>query len=163
SYTGAATDSASAAWVGIAGALALDTTAPTAPTPTVTAGYYTSASVAVSTIGGSDGEAGLDTASGQLLRASAALSNGACRAFGSLSAITTGPGASYTDTTVAGGNCYEYEYTAHDNAGNTTTSSASGVAKVDTSAPSAPTPTLSAATGQTYLSGTTAYYNAQGA
>src|SRR5207249_11570208 len=56
-----------------------DTSAPTPNTPTVTAGYYTTTSVDVTGLGGSDGTgAGADTTTGVLERANALLTNGSC-------------------------------------------------------------------------------------
>src|SRR5207237_8542526 len=109
-----------------------------------------------------DVESGIDTASGQLLRASAPLADGTCGSFGAFGAIATGPGASSTDTGVASANCYRYEYRAFDRAGNTSTSGPSSIAKVDTTAPSAPSVTLAESSPLEYTSGTTFYYNAQG-
>src|SRR2546428_7340029 len=56
-----------------------------------------------------------------------------------------------------------YRYPISDNVGNTSSaSSASADAKVDTSAPSAPSLTLSESSSLSYVNGTTLYYNAQG-
>jgi hypothetical protein len=61
---------------------------------------------------------------------------------------------------VTGPNCYRYTLTGTDRVGNTATIST--VVKVDTSAPSAPALTLSAATGNTYItSSTSVLINAQ--
>jgi Photosynthesis system II assembly factor YCF48 len=66
---------------------------------------------------------------------------------------TTQPGGIVT------GRCYTYVLTGTDNVGNTATISTTVM--LDTSAPSAPAPILSAATGNTYVSGTTVYTNPQ--
>jgi len=61
--------------------------------------------------------------------------------------------------TLTGPTCYLYTLTGTDNVGNTV--SITTTVKVDTSGPSAPSPSLSSATGNTYINGTTAYINAQ--
>src|SRR5207244_798645 len=61
--------------------------------------------------------------------------------------------------TLTGPNCYLYTLTGADNVGNTT--SISTLVKVDTTGPSAPSVSLSSASGNTFVSGTTAYINAQ--
>jgi photosystem II stability/assembly factor-like uncharacterized protein len=53
------------------------------------------------------------------------------------------------------GRCYTYALTGTDNVGNTAVVLTTVL--LDTTAPSAPTPTLSAATGSTYISGNTVY------
>src|SRR5205085_3911868 len=100
-----------------------------------TAGYYAAASVAVTGLGGTDTGSGVDLTTGVLERASATLSAGNCGTFGAFTQVATG-GSSYTDTSVASGNCYEYRYKIGDNVGNVSAySPTSNVAKVDTSAP----------------------------
>src|SRR5207253_3014683 len=65
------------------------------------------------------------------------LAGGSCGAFtGSWASVTLSGG---NDTTVTNGNCYRYREVAADNVGNSTNSSASNTAKIDTSAPSTPT------------------------
>lgn len=66
---------------------------------------------------------------------------------------TTQPGGIVT------ARCYTYTLTGTDNVGNTT--SVSTTVKVDTTAPSAPAITLSAATGNTFINGLTVFINAQ--
>src|SRR5262249_4489539 len=93
-------------------------------------------------------------------RASAPLSNGTCGAFGAYSTITLSGGG---DTTVASGNCYRYTYAISDNVGNQSAASAATAdAKVDTSAPGAPSISISESSANSYASGATLYYNAQG-
>ena len=60
---------------------------------------------------------------------------------------------------LTGPTCYLYTLTGTDNVGNTV--SLSTTVKVDTTGPSAPSVSLSAASGNTYVSGTTVYVNAQ--
>ena len=138
-----------------------DTTAPTGQSATLSGGpWYTSASVPLTLDNGSDGGSGLDTTSGLVERATATLTAGTCGSFGSWSTVTLTGGA---DTTVTSGNCYRYRYTISDNVGNQSSpSSASADAKVDTSAPSAPALSISESSPLSYVSGTTLYYNAQG-
>ena len=93
------------------------------------------------------------------LSSSDGIVNGTCGAattpFSSPTVIsgTTQPGGIVT------GRCYLYTLTGTDNVGNV--ASISTTVKVDTTGPSAPTPTLSAATGNTFISGTTVFINPQ--
>src|SRR5207302_651125 len=90
-----------------------DTTFPSANQPTVTTGYYTTLSVPVSGLGGSDGGSGIDGSSGILERETATLSNGSCTGWGgSWTTVTLSSG---NDTGVTTGNCYHYRYKISDN------------------------------------------------
>src|SRR5207244_5754098 len=60
-----------------------------------------------------------------------------CAAFTASWATDTLNGGN--DSTLTNGNCYRYREVAADNVGNSTNSSASNTAKIDTSAPSTPT------------------------
>jgi hypothetical protein len=138
-----------------------DTTAPTVPAPTVTAGYYTTLSVPVSLGAATDGGSGPDAATITVERDETALVGGVCTpAFpNGWAPVTLSAG---NDTSVVSGRCYRYHELQSDNVGNVGMSTASATAKVDTSAPTAPTPTLSNATGSgTFVSGTTVYTNPQ--
>lgn len=112
-----------------------DTRAPTSPTPTVTAGYYTAASVPVSIGSTTDGGSGVGTVS--LQRDQTALAANACGTFPATfgSAVVLSGG---NDTSVASGFCYQYRLVVTDKVGNQATSGLSGIARVDTSAPSTP-------------------------
>ena len=115
-----------------------DASAPNGISASITGGYYTSASVAVTLDDGSDTGSGVDAASGVVERDEAPLDNGdgSCDAFpGSWSTVTLAGG---NDTSVVGGTCYRYRYLLSDRVGNQATSGASATAKVDTSAPGAP-------------------------
>jgi PKD repeat protein len=102
----------------------------TAPSATVSVpATATEAPVAV-TFSATDTGSGVNTASGVLRRASATYtaSNNSCGGFSSFANVgTTGLASPFSDTTVASGKCYEYEYTVADRAGNSTTSAASTV------------------------------------
>jgi len=115
-----------------------DTTGPAVPAPTVTAGYYTSLSVPVSLGATTDtGGSGVNASSIVVQRDEVALTSGSCGVFpGSWSTVTLSAG---NDTTVVSGMCYRYREQAADNVGNSTNSSPSASAKVDTSPPSTPT------------------------
>jgi PKD repeat protein len=113
----------------------------TAPTSTLSAPARTNGAVAL-TFGGTDTGSGVNTATGQLLRASGTytVSSDSC-SFGFFGIVTfsnlgsKGAASPFTDTGVASGKCYEYEYEASDKAGNTTTSGAVTV-RVSTTKPS---------------------------
>src|SRR5215218_993293 len=94
--------------------------------------------MAVTLDNGSDTGSGLDTTSAIVERDEAPLDNGdgTCDAFpGSWSTVTLTGG---NDTTVQSGKCYRYRYTLSDRVGTQATSGASATAKVDSSAPAAP-------------------------
>ncbi len=131
--------------------------------------YSTSTTLSISLAKGSDSGSGLASTGAQLLRASATLtsngtSNGTCGSYGSFSQVgSNDPSAPFTDNAVGGiatGHCYQYEYVVYDNVGNSTTYTSPDI-KVDTTGPSAPSVTLSSASGNTFVSGTTVYINAQ--
>jgi hypothetical protein len=131
--------------------------------------YSTSTTLSISLVKGSDSGSGLASTGAQLLRASANLtsngtSNGTCGSYGSFSQVgSNDPGTPFTDNAAGGistGHCYQYEYVVYDNVGNATTYVSPDI-KVDTSGPSAPSVTLSSASGNTFVSGTTVYINAQ--
>src|SRR2546428_6522456 len=108
-------------------------------------------SVPLSLDNGTDSGSGIDTASGVVERASAALTAGSCGSFGSWAPVSLSAGA---DAGVLSGNCYRYRYLISDKVGNqSSASAASADAKVHTSAPTisvgAPT-VVSGAAGQYY-------------
>src|SRR5581483_7245263 len=139
-----------------------DTTAPSGQTVALTGGpWYTTASVPLSISWGSDAASGLDSTTQVVERDSIPLSGGSCGTFGGSGASVTLVGGA--DTTVVSGTCYRYRVRVSDNVGNTSAnSSVSGTAEVDTSAPSAPSLSISESSASSYVSGTTVYYNAQG-
>ena len=132
--------------------------------------YSTSTTLSIALVKGTDSGSGLAATGAQLLRASALLSSsngiaaGSCGSYGGYAQVgSNDPSSPYTDNAAGGittGHCYRYEYVVSDNVGNTTTYTSPDV-MVDTTGPSAPSLTLSSATGNTYISGTTAYINAQ--
>src|SRR5206468_995580 len=136
-------------------------TAPSGQSAALSGGpWYTSLSVPLTLDNGSDAGAGIDASSGLVERDSATLSSGTCGTFsGTWSTVTLSGGA---DTTVTSGNCYRYRLKISDNVANQATTTQTADAKVDTSAPSAPSLTLSESSALSYVSGTTLYYNAQG-
>jgi hypothetical protein len=108
----------------------------TAPAPTLSVPADANGAVAV-TFGATDAGSGVNTASGQLKRATATYTaaTDTCGTYGSFANIgSAGPSSPYSDTTVSTGHCYEYEYTVSDLAGNSATS-AIGTVKVNTSKP----------------------------
>ncbi len=137
--------------------LTQDSTAPSGQTLALVGGpYYTSTSVSLTAGDGSDAGAGLDTSSRLYERDSATLTNGSCGSFSGSWTTVSNP-----DTTVASGNCYRYRFSIADNVGNrSATITASVDAKVDTSAPAAPSLSLAEnpADPDQHVSGTTLYY-----
>jgi hypothetical protein len=132
--------------------------------------YSSSTTVSISFAKGSDSGSGLAAAGAQLLRASGTLSSsngrddGSCGTYGSFSQVGgADPTSPFMDNAAGGissGHCYQYEYLVPDNVGNITAYLSADI-KVDTSGPSAPSVSLSAATGNTFVSGSTVYINAQ--
>lgn len=138
--------------------LTWDVVAPNVSAPTVTAGYYSVASVPVTLPSATDAGSGVAAGSVIVQRDSAALGAGTCAAFPSTwTPVTLSGGA---DTTVVSGRCYRYRQLVSDNVGNQTTSAVSGTARIDTSAPSAPSLSI-ATTGNTYASGSIVFINPQ--
>ncbi len=123
-----------------------------------TASVSTTGSFAIVRTDYTDGGSGLS--SSVLTRETATLSStdgiaaGTCGTYGSPSVLTGQPAQ-----TVTGPTCQRYTLTGTDRVGNVATIST--VAKVDSTGPSTPGLTLSAATGNTYVSGTTVFINSQ--
>src|SRR5439155_10830293 len=93
-----------------------DSIAPSVTAPSVTAGYYTTLSVPVTSNGGSDSRSGLASGSTQLQRDIANLTNGTCGSYsGSWTNVTLVGGS---DTGVTNGHCYIYREQLTDNVGN---------------------------------------------
>jgi hypothetical protein len=137
----------------------VDTVGPTGGSISYTNGYFTTASVPVIFSAGTDAGSDINTTTAALQRSSATLSTNSCGGFGSFSTIATAPTSVYTDSTVASGNCYSYQYVVSDNAGNSTTYTSASIAKVDTSAPTTPTLAFSGlSTNAYYSSGQNALY-----
>jgi hypothetical protein len=134
-----------------------DTTVPATGALTVngsaTTSFSTTGSYSIVRTDYTDGGSGL--ASSTLTRETATLSssdgiaNGTCGTYGAASTI---PVSTTTESLLPGSNCYRYTLTGTDNVGNV--SSTTSIVMVDTTNPSAPALTLSAATGNTYVSGT---------
>src|SRR5439155_16974271 len=127
--------------------------------PSVTAGYYTSPSVAVAINGGYDSGSGLSGTT-QLQRDVATLSGGSCTGWsGTWTNVTLSGGS---DTGVTNGHCYQYREQLTDNVGNVGSSAASNIAKVDNQAPVG-SPHVSTVVAWADRSGTTVYYNSSAA
>ncbi|HVM16160.1 MAG TPA: chitobiase/beta-hexosaminidase C-terminal domain-containing protein, partial [Gaiellaceae bacterium] len=133
-----------------------DIAGPTVTAPTVTPGYYTSLSVPVTLNGGSDGSgSGVDAGSSVVERDEVDLTNGTCGTFADTWTTLTLSGGN--DTTVANGKCYRYRQKLSDNVGNQGTSTASATARVDTTAPAAPTLAFGSFTAASESGGTVWY------
>ncbi|HTN23605.1 MAG TPA: chitobiase/beta-hexosaminidase C-terminal domain-containing protein, partial [Solirubrobacteraceae bacterium] len=119
----------------------------------------TTGNFAISRTDYTDADSGL--VSSVLTRETATLSSsdgiaaGTCGSYRSASVLVGAPAQS-----VSGPACYRYTLTGTDEVGNV--SSIAIVVTVDTTAPGTPALTLSAATGDTYISGATVFINAQG-
>ncbi|HET7130205.1 MAG TPA: SwmB domain-containing protein, partial [Gaiellaceae bacterium] len=114
-----------------------DTTAPPTPAaPSLTGGYYASASVSVMGTDTTDTGAGTNAAASTMWRASATLNaDGTCGSFGAFSPIGGWTsGTAHSDTTVTNAHCYQYEWQDADKVGNTAASSPSATAKINLSA-----------------------------
>jgi hypothetical protein len=121
---------------GVALTLTADTTPPATGSVTVPA-YVSAASIPVTFSAGTDGGSGINTASGQLSRATGTYTAGAdtCSAFGSFTNIgSAGVTSPFTDTAVSANTCYQYKYTVSDNVGNPVTYTSGSVA-YDTTTP----------------------------
>ena len=114
-------------------------------------GYDSTGSITITSSNGSDSGSGIDPGSAVIERDSASLSGGGCGSFPDTWTNVTSP------DTVASGNCYRYLYRISDFAGNTATYTSGNVARVDTSAPSAPSFSFSAFTNAA-ASGQTVYF-----
>src|SRR2546429_7951058 len=96
--------------------------------------------------------------SGALDRQVATLSGNSCGTYGAWTSVNLSSG----NDTVSTGQCVQYRFRASDKVGNTATYT-SGVTKVDTTPPPAYGVSLSESSAYEYTSGTTVYYNGQGA
>jgi hypothetical protein len=131
-----------------------DSAAPTGQTAALVGGpWFTSTSISITTTNGSDALSGIAPATALIERASATLANGTCGAFGAYGGSYTSP-----DTTVVSGNCYRYRFSIADKVGNRSTPVQTGVAMVDTSAPTTPSLAFSAL-NHASVTGSTAFYN----
>jgi hypothetical protein len=123
-----------------------------------TNGYNKTGTVEV-TFSASDTGSGVNTAAGQLKRATATLTSGSCGSFGGFENVgPEGVGSPYNDSSVATSKCYEYEYVVSDNVGNPATITSASIVKVDTVAPTNSLSLTSKSGGGSFLSGSTLYY-----
>jgi hypothetical protein len=136
--------------------LTLDTTPPSGQTVALLGGPgYSTLSVPLVLGQGSDSGAGVDPASGTVLRASAPLAGGVCGTFAAFAPVVL---SGSTDTSVATASCYRYEYKVADRVGNVSAASApSADAKVDVTPPTPPTISLTGLTNAA-ATGSTLYY-----
>ena len=101
-------------------------------------------------------DAGSGLATSTLVREQASLSANTC---GSTWSNATTIAANGLQTGIASGTCYRYTLTGTDRVGNI--ASVSTIVKVDTTPPTGPALALSAATGNSFISGSTVYTNPQ--
>ncbi len=129
----------------------IDRTAPSGGSVSYLDGYDTTGSLTITTADGTDTGTGLDTGSGLIQRDVTSLAGGTCGSFTDSWSTVSSPDS------VASGSCYRYRYRIADLAGNVATYTSGNVAKVDTSAPSAPSTSFSALTNAV-ASGQTVYF-----
>jgi hypothetical protein len=123
----------------------------TAPSGSIsyTNGYNVTGTVAV-TFSASDEGAGVNAATGQLKRATATLSAGACGTFSGFENLgAAGAASPYNDSSVTTNSCYKYEYVVADNVGNQGAITSASVVKVDTTSPSGGSVTVPAYSKET--------------
>ena len=116
-----------------------------APTGSITCadGYYTATSVSVTFTPADGGGSGVNAAAGGFLQRSDGTltsSSGACSGYGAYATVTggTNPTSPFIDGSVTDGHCYKYQYVVSDNLAQQGTITSASVAKVDTTAPLAP-------------------------
>ena len=115
---------------------ASDIVAPSGGSITYANGLLNSASVPITTVNGSDGASGINTATTTIRRDFAPLitATETCGTFpGTYATTVTLVGGS--DTSVTSGNCYRYEYLVSDKVGNQAVDTSTSVARVDTDGP----------------------------
>jgi hypothetical protein len=115
---------------------ASDIVAPSGGSISYTNGILNSTSVPITTVNGSDGASGINTATTTIKRDVAPLTTATetCGTFpGTYATTVTLVGGA--DTSVSSGNCYRYEYLVSDKVGNQAVYTSASVAKVDTSGP----------------------------
>ena len=129
--------------------LTADSTAPSGGSITVNGGgsYDTDGTVALAKTNHTDGGSGI--ASQTFTRATATLVNDVCGSFTGTDPVTILAG---NDADTLSSGCYRYTLTATDNVGNQVVTQ-SAIVKVDVTAPTAPTLTLSNATGSAHYPG----------
>ncbi|TAL44768.1 MAG: LamG domain-containing protein [Salinibacterium sp.] len=107
-----------------------DNSSPTGASISYLNGYQTGKAVTLTLVNGSDTGSGVATR--QIQRASAALTDGTCGAFGSYANLgAANPSSPYVDTAVSNATCYSYVYLLTDNVGNQSVFGTVSVAKVD--------------------------------
>ncbi|HLL65166.1 MAG TPA: LamG domain-containing protein, partial [Micromonosporaceae bacterium] len=97
-----------------------DATGPTGGSISYTDGVTTGTSVSITFAAGTDAGSGLNPTGGLLQRASAPYTNNVCGSFTSFTTLAAGtnPSTPFSDTTIAGGTCYQYRYLTYDRVGN---------------------------------------------
>ncbi len=107
-----------------------DSTAPSVGTVSYLDGYQPGHSVAVTFTTGTDGGSGIATR--QLQRQSAPLTGGTCGTYAGWSNRgPDSPTSVYTDSAVAAGFCYKYQYLVTDRVGNQHIATSASVSKID--------------------------------
>ena len=133
-----------------------DADPPTGMSATLAGAPWFAAAVPLRVEEGSDSSSGVNRGSATVERQSASLQAGACGSFtGAWEPLSLQAGA---DASVQDGACYRYRVSVSDNVGNWSSSPASGEARIDTTAPSPPLLTLTAAGPSVHVSTATVFY-----
>jgi hypothetical protein len=129
--------------------------------------YSNSTTLSIDFQPGSDAGIGLAASGFKLERASATLtsdgtSDGSCGSYGAYTQVGSDDPSSPVVDSISDNRCYRYEYLVPDRLGNTAAYTSPDI-KVQTTAPGSltPTATLSNASGDTFISGSTVFTNPQ--
>jgi len=118
----------------------IDYEAPSGGSISHTDGLSTSSALTIELDDGTDNGSGLDTATRELERKEADLSDGSCGSFGDWSLIAIGSGVDYSshvDDNVGAPHCYRYRYSVADKAGHQVIYNSSATTSLDASQPQA--------------------------
>ena len=132
-----------------------DTTTPAGGSVSYPDGFQSSGVVTITTTDGTDGGSGIDPTSRALERQTAPLTNGSCQTWGLWTTVAS-------PDSVSDAMCARYRYRVSDRVGNQQIYTSTNVVKVDAGAPTTPALTVSGASPNEFVSGTTVYYNPSG-
>jgi len=125
-----------------------DVTAPSGGSISHTNATQADTSISITYSTGSDGDSGLATSTGNILRQECTMSSGRCAPSGTWTSIATESDGSYTDTGT-NGECYSYRYNIDDNVNNEVNYTNANIACVN-AVPSVSSVVLSSTSGNNY-------------